>query len=185
MLILTSHLNLRLLLAELLLKQVLPSLYWDMRNLGSLPKLQELSMVQLLNLSIFQPFWNSELKGQVSIHGGGLHYFKNLRGNTTVITIGLTQWASSSEAKNTMKHLFMIMTGNTLYFHACHFVRLTKSWLHHQVLGIFSVYRPARLTNLSSKHHFLTFQELGPVSMKSFVFCSKKCILPPLLEGHV
>lgn len=141
---------------------------------------------KLINVfAIFQPLWNSELKGQASIHGRGLHYFKNLSGNTTLITTGLTQWVSSSETKNTMKHFFMIMTDHTLYFHTCHFVRLTKSWLKHHLLGIFSIYRTARLTNRSSKHHFLTFQELGLVNWKSFVFCGEKWTLPPLLEGHL
>lgn len=194
-LILTSHLNLRWFLAELLLKQVLPSMYWDMGNPKPPPELQELSMAQPPGLSMSLPFVShsgiQSSKGRFPFMVEGctiwLHYFKNLNGNITLITVGLTQWVSSSEAKNTMKHLFMIMAGDTLYFHTCHFVRLSKSWLQHHLLGIFSIHRPARLKNLSGKHHFLTFEGLGPASMKSFVSCGERWrwILPPLLEGHV
>ena len=54
----SSSLMLRLFLAELLLQQVLPSLYRDMWNPGLLPELQELSMVQPPSLSISLPFFN-------------------------------------------------------------------------------------------------------------------------------
>lgn len=98
-LILTSHLNLRWFLAELLLKQVLPSVYWDMGNPEPLPELQELSMAQPPGLSKSLPFVShsgiQSSKGRFPFMVEGctiwLHYFKNLNGNITLLTVGLTQ----------------------------------------------------------------------------------------------
>lgn len=59
-----------------------------------LPELHELFVAEGFKLiKVFaiccQPLRNSELKGQVSIRGRVLHYFKNFSGNISLNTIGL------------------------------------------------------------------------------------------------